>query len=245
MSTQRQRQPHAETADAVTDDVVVEHLARHPDFFERHPKLLAGLKLPHRTGGAAVSLVERQVAILRQRNTKLERKLRELVSVARSNEALSAKIHTLSLALMDARTLRGVLERLHESLREEFDADRATLVLFDDEADYSSVTSLPFVRAIGRGDAAVKAFETFLNGARPRCGQMRDAQREFLFGIDNVAVGSAALVPLGERSKLGLLAIGSQDAAHFHPAMSTDFLARLGDVVGVAVSRHAAEAAAA
>lgn len=245
MSTQRQREQPAGTAATISDSDVAEHLSEHPDFFERHAKLLAGLKLPHRTGGPAVSLVERQVSILRQRNNKLERKLRELVSVARANESLSAKIHNLSLALMDTHTIRAVLDGLDKSLRQEFDADQATLVLFNDEVRFSGVDSIPFVRHVSRNAAQMKAFGTFLAGARPRCGQVRDAQREFLFGVDNLHIGSAALVPLGDGSKLGMLAIGNKDSAHFHPAMSTDFLARLGDVIGVAVSRYAVESVAA
>ena len=39
--------------------------------------LLLALKLPHRTGGAAISLVERQVAMLRQRNAQLERQFKD------------------------------------------------------------------------------------------------------------------------------------------------------------------------
>ncbi len=72
--------------------------------------------------------------------------------------------------------------------------------------------------------------------ARPRCGQIRDSQRDFLFGAGTVEIGSAALVPLGRELGFALLAIGSPDAQRFHPAMSTDFLARIGDLVSEAVA---------
>ena len=65
---------------------------------------------------------------------------------------------------------------------------------------------------------------------------MRDAQRDFLFGTDNFEIGSIVLIPLGDRSELGFLAIGSRNADHFHPGVSIDFLARLGQLVASALA---------
>src|SRR5210317_743301 len=79
-----------------------DYLAAHPDFFERHSTLLSSLNLPHASGGA-VSLVERQVAVLRQKDLKLERQLKELIEVARANDLLGAKIHELTMHLLDAK----------------------------------------------------------------------------------------------------------------------------------------------
>jgi uncharacterized protein YigA (DUF484 family) len=46
-----------------------------------------------------------------------------------------------------------------------------------------------------------------------------------------------ALVPLGDHGSLGLLALGSTDRDRFHPGMSTDFLARLADLISDVLSR--------
>ena len=53
--------------ETLSDDDVVRYLRNHGDFFGRHPTLLTDLSLPH-DSGQAISLVERQVAILRERN---------------------------------------------------------------------------------------------------------------------------------------------------------------------------------
>jgi len=59
----------------LNDLSVAEYLQTYPDFFERNGPLLAKLRLPHlRDAGATVSLVERQVEVLRERNQSLERK---------------------------------------------------------------------------------------------------------------------------------------------------------------------------
>jgi uncharacterized protein YigA (DUF484 family) len=87
--------------------------------------LVLALKLPHRAGGATISLVERQVSMLRQRNGQLERQLKDLVAVAKQNDVLVEKIHQLCLKLMRAPTLIQRLERLETGLREDFAAERA------------------------------------------------------------------------------------------------------------------------
>lgn len=245
MSTQRQPTSTAEASHDLTDAEVIEYLEQHADFFAQHPELLATLKLPHETSGAAVSLVERQVSILRTRNGKLERKLSELIAIAHSNDALATKLHSLSLMLMRAPSLHALVSQLEEALRLEFGADQTTLILFEDDVRYPGMDEFAFVRGVSSQSNDLKPFRTFLDAARPRCGQMRDAQRAFLFGKDNLHIGSTALIPLGDGDNIGILAIGSQDATHFHPGMGTEFLARLGDVMGIALRHHAVGTAAA
>ena len=86
-------------------------------------------------------------------------------------------------------------------------------------------------------DADIKTFESLLQSGKPRCGQVRDAQRDYLFGKDSVEIGSVALTPLGPKGGLGILAIGASDAERFHPAMSTEFLSRIGELVTYALMR--------
>jgi uncharacterized protein YigA (DUF484 family) len=233
MSTQR-KADFTETA--LSEDAIHDYLADNPDFFERHADLLGTLRLPH-SSGAAVSLVERQVSLLRQKDLKHERKLKELLEVARANDVLAGKIHRLTLKLFAVRDLDATLAELEEALRADFDADQSILVLFGDPAAFDQIRAGRFFRAVERDDEALRAFDTFLKGRGPRCGQIRDSQRDFLFGKETDEIGSAALIPLGERSELGFLAIGSADSDRFHPGMSIDFLGRLGELVAGALRR--------
>ena len=86
---------------------------------------------------------------------------------------------------------------------------------------------------LGDGDLV----ESLLQSGKPRCGQVRDAQRDYLFGKDSVEIGSVALTPLGPKGALGLLAIGASDVDRFHPGMSTEFLSRIGELVTYALTR--------
>jgi uncharacterized protein YigA (DUF484 family) len=224
----------APLSDAVAEDSIADYLKSHPDFFERHPALVLALKLPHGAGGVAISLVERQVSMLRQRNGQLERQFKDLVAVAKQNDTLVEKIHQLCLNLMRAPTLAARLERLETGLREDFAAERAVLVLFPDSP--AEAVREGFVRRLGSDDPDVRPFATFLRAAKPRCGPLRDRQKN-IFDRDADEVSSAALVPLGVESRLGFLIIGSRDPDHFHPGKRMDFLARLGEVLAVAI-RH-------
>ncbi|HEU4530412.1 MAG TPA: DUF484 family protein [Steroidobacteraceae bacterium] len=235
MSTQQARELKAE---GLTDDAVVQYLQATPDFFERHAALLAKLRLPHtRSSGQTVSLIERQVDVLRERNQGLERKLKELVDVARSNEQLTEKIHRFARRLIRARTLPETVTAIEESLREDFEAMHSVLVLFKPDAVELKSLEGRFLRLMPREHADLKMFETLLASAKPRCGQVRDAQRDYLFGAGNIEIGSVALAPLGQAASLGLLAIGASNTERFHPTMSTDFLARIGEHVREAIMR--------
>ena len=234
MSTQAKPE-YAE--EELTEEAVSSYLAAHPDFFERNPKLLGKLRIPHETGGT-VSLVERQVSMLRQKEVKLERQLRELIQVARDNDVLAAKIHTLSIQLLAADSLNATVAAVEEAMRSGFGADHAVLVLFGNPDSFGDVDAGRFFRAIQRDDESLRPFATFLKGSGPRCGQVRDAQRTFLFRGDAEDIGSVALVPLGSKAAIGFLAIGSVDANRFHPGMSIDFLARVGELISGALKRY-------
>jgi uncharacterized protein YigA (DUF484 family) len=223
--------------DALNDLSVGEYLQTYPDFFERHGPLLAKLRLPHlRDAGATVSLVERQVEVLRERNQTLERKLKELVDVARANDALADRIHRLSQRLIQAHDLAATVAAVETSLREDFEAMHSVLVLFLEDARALAAAGR-FLRTDAADNPDVRTFDSLLQSGRPRCGQIRDVQRDYLFGKDSIEIGSVALTPLGAKGALGILAIGASDSERFHPAMSTEFLSRIGELVTYALIR--------
>ncbi len=220
----------------IAEESVAGYLKAHPDFFERNLTLLSGLRLPHRTTGGAISLVERQLDVLRQRSLAMETRLKELVEVAHGNDRLASRIHALALLLMRSRSRENVIDILDEQLREGFAVDQAALVLFDSVPGLAQGHS-GFVRVVHREDPALGPFKSFLQTSAPRCSRLREAQRDFLFG-PGADMQSMALVPLGPRSEFGFLAIGNRNPEHFHPAKSIDFLARLGELTACALSLH-------
>jgi uncharacterized protein YigA (DUF484 family) len=217
-----------------TEESVAEWLRANPDFFERNGELLSQLRLPH-ASGSAVSLVERQIEVLREKNHGGEARLSELVNIARANEQLAAKIHQFTRRLMRAPTRRAILTQIEVGFRESFDVTQTVLLLFGGGA---GLEDLRFVRPVAINDQNLNGFESLLSSGRPRCGQIRDTQRDFIFGADSGSVGSVALVPLHSGvGPLGLLVLGSLNSQRFHPGMSTDFLSLIGELIGDALAR--------
>ncbi len=222
------------TAAQAEEESVARYLQHNPDFFEHHQPLLARLRLPHARGGSTISLIERQVEVLREHQAAVEQKLAEFVKVARSNDTVAEKIHRFTRRLLRAPTRAAAVEQIEASLREDFDTPHSLLVLIEPAGD---IPAQRFVKVVAADDPDLKSFESLFANGKPRCGQARDSQREFLFGSDAEAMGSVALVPLGEKGSAGLLALGSTDRDRFHPGMSTEFLGRLGDLVADALQR--------
>jgi uncharacterized protein YigA (DUF484 family) len=215
------------------EESVASYLQHNPDFFERHHALLARLRLPHARGGSTISLVERQIEVLREKHAAVEAKLAEFVRVARANDALADKLHRFTRQLLRAGSRDAVIATMESSLRMDFDAFHSLLVLIGPQPD---IPAQRFVRVIRADDPNLKSFETLFASGKPRCGQVRDTQRDFLFGSDGNDIGSVALVPLGEKGCVGLLALGSTDRDRFHPGMSTEFLARMADLIADALA---------
>ncbi|HEY6481961.1 MAG TPA: DUF484 family protein [Steroidobacteraceae bacterium] len=210
------------------EESIATYLQHNPDFFERHHAVLARLRLPHARGGSTISLVERQIEVLREKHASVESKLAEFIRVARANDALADKLHHFTRRLLRAPSREAVIEALESSLRVDFDAFHSLLVLIGGQPD---VAPRRFIRTVRADDPHLKSFETLFANGKPRCGQVRDTQREFLFGSDANDIGSVALVPLGEKGSVGLLALGSTDRDRFHPGMSTEFLARMAELI--------------
>ena len=220
----------------VDEAAVASYLSATPEFFDRHAQLLAKIRLPDSRGGAStVSLLERQVEVLRERNRQLERKVKDFVDVARENDALGSRVLAMARRLIAARDRVAVVAAIEAALREDFGAGQSVLVLIAGRAP-QGIAESRFLRVVPAEAPELKSFETLFSAGKPRCGQLRDSQREFLFGADAPEIGSVALVPLGGRGGLGLLASGSHDSQRFNPTMSTEFLAHIGELIAAALS---------
>lgn len=235
MSQQKNEQVPTE---GVSEETISGYLRSHSDFFDRHSSLLMALKLPHETGGPAISLLERQAAILRERNGELERQFKDLLAVAKLNNVLVEKIHQLSLQMISETKFAGRLGVLEKSLTHDFKADCAVLVLFKPPREVSDAHRGPFLRVVDRKDPTLGPFASFLKSKTTRCGPMNSEQWATLFESEADTVGSAVMLPLGEKCKQGFLVIGSYDVDHFHPGMRIDLLNRLGELVSVALEQH-------
>lgn len=214
-------QASATVAGELNDEAVREYLRENGDFLQRNPDLLDYLHVPH-ASGSAVSLVEKQVSVLRERNVDMRHRLSALTTNARDNDKLYEQTRKLILRLLEADSLDSLYRSFVEGMRREFDVDYASMVLYGESPDGACrVEDAENVRAeIG----------SLLRSGNPVCGALRQEELNFLFP-DAGAVGSAALSPLGDGGEFGLIAVGSTDANKYSPNMGTLFLSHIGDVI--------------
>ena len=235
--TRRERETAVEressVANALTDRDVAEYLGIHPDFFEKHPKVLRDLELHHRPGRAAVSLVQRQVAMLRKQNEDLHAQLKELVAVARDNHELVEKIHQLAVSMLAEADSEQRMQALRTRLNADFRIEHAVLIMFT--APFAVPAQDEFLKVVDRRAPRLKSFASFLEANEALCVRLSPVQRRFAFGESGAELKSAALVPLGRHAELGFIVVGSRDPDYFHPGKRTDYLRRLGEVVSVAL----------
>jgi uncharacterized protein YigA (DUF484 family) len=222
----RKRRVRVSDDGSLTFDQVAEYLLSHRDFFEHRSDLLEKLQIPH-PSGAAVSLVARQLEVLRKKNRALQDQLDSLVRIARENDRLAGKMHQLVLAVMEAETFDELIARLTNCLQQSFSVDWVGLRIVEDDrytAGYSLMVSADHVR--------LQRFRKIIRGGAPKCGHIDIEQAEFLFGEGAQAVASCAIVPLPLLDQGGLLAIGSREKNRFHPGMGHLFLRQMGEIVG-------------
>jgi uncharacterized protein len=207
----------------LTDEQVRDFLREHSDFFERHPDMLDHLHISH-SSGSAVSLVEKQVSVLRERNMEMRKRLNSLTANARDNDQLYDRTRALLLALLEARSEDDIGTAFSRSMKEDFQVEHASLILFGDPRETSTNMR------IEAADSARIEIGALLKNRKATCGVLRKEELSYLFpGAGDI--GSAAVMPLIGGSDLGVIAVGSSDANHYSSSMGTLFLSHIADVL--------------
>ncbi|MGB1807588.1 MAG: DUF484 family protein [Porticoccaceae bacterium] len=215
-----------------TEDMVREFLRDNPRFLDDNPDILESLSLPHNSGNA-VSLVERQVGVMRDRNKEMRNRLDNMLATAHDNDLLFEKTKRLVLNLLEAKNLPAMVETIYDSLGKDFEIDFYSLTLLGDEK------SLP--RTMARVASIEKANEqvnTLIGSNRAVCGALREEEMTFLFGEKGLQVGSVAAVPLRYNNLYGILAIGNADPNFYKSSMGTLFLSYIAEVVNRILPKH-------
>ena len=224
--------PVASTEQTVTEAQVVEYLRRNSNFFESQPGLLSDLSLPHESG-KAISLVERQVSVLRERNMEMRHRLTKLLDNARDNDRLFDKTKKLVLALLEGRDLTATVDALFHSFSNDFGIHYTTLLLFGNEPDFPASQA----RVVQLKEAR-DFIGNLLKSNRALCGSFSDQENHYLFPDHSKHLGSVALVPLIYGNTFGLLAIANRDPNYYRSSMGTLFLSYIGEVLNRTLPKH-------
>lgn len=229
-------------------DAVAQYLQHNPKFFDDYADMLAQIFVPHPHGGRAVSLPERQMLTLREKNKSLEHALAELVQAGHANDALSTKMHRLTLAILrlPKESPERLIETLTYHLREDFSVPHTAFRVWGVSAGFKGLDDTPGVSAALRGAVASATSPLRL----PFCGPVGHFRHEELAlgkevsgwfsdagtHIKSMAVMSLISVHADGASSGGLLALGSEDAERFYTDMGTMYLERLAELLSAGLS---------
>lgn len=215
----------------ITENDIADYLVNTPAFFERHAELLSTIQLTSPHGQRAVSLQERQMEMLRERIKGLEKKIVEMIRNGQDNVAIADRLHRWTRALMLTPRPADLPDVLLHELKLQFLVPQAGLRLWGLDTAHSGADF-----ASGASED-VKTFATSLT--QPYCG-VNNGFEAVRWLDEATTVASLALVPLRRapsEAAFGLLVLGSPDPTRYSADMATDFLARIGEVAGAALSR--------
>ena len=215
----------------VTAEQVAQYLKRHPDFFNEAAHLLAEINVPHPQSGQAISLVERQAGVLRERIKTMELKLAELLRHGQENDAISASMQRWIRGLFLHATPDTMPEFLADSLSQIFNVPQTAIVVWRPLADYAQanwvaaptadyVESIDTMRGPVCGPASISPVARLLPEAGRDCGSM---------AVLPLRIGAAP-------EAFGVLVLASPDARRFAPDLGVAFLERIAEIASAALS---------
>lgn len=208
----------------LSDKDVMDFLSDHPDFFVGRDQLLADMQVPHNAGHAA-SLIERQLAIYRERNVEMRHRMSDLLENARRNDSLFAKTRRLILSIAQSNSLHDLQGALDESLSQDFSVDHWALIHFTKQPLEHPLTFI-------NNDDQQRQITRLFKGHRAICGQLTDESTELLLK-QKTNVQSIASAQVRSTQNLGVLTIGSNDPSYYRSSMDTLFLDYISDMLAI------------
>ncbi|MFT4727001.1 MAG: hypothetical protein ACI9UN_001496 [Granulosicoccus sp.] len=260
----------SDLSNVLTDEAVLRFLTTNPEFFVKNQDVLPRLRIPHESG-KAVSLIERQVSVLRSKCGTLENSLRDLISVARENENLHQRLHVLLQDIVSALSLEDIVALTRNSLRENFNADEVHILLVADKvpraktrkksatADVGKAGSasagraaatrrrklneIEGLRVIPQNDKHLELFAELFESGQTQCGLPAAQHLECFVGKNSSNIASAALMPLYHERQLGVVMLTSRDESRFSAGKGVMFLNQLGELLSRRLHSYGAIAA--
>ncbi len=227
--------------------MVADWLHAHPDFFERHADVLSEVKLRQPHGGRAISLVERQVLVLRERNKALESRMAELIRIGQENDGIGRRLQQLTEDLLQATDAARLPSLLVEGLLHGFAVPQVAVRLWGIDgldAPFGEEVSPEIRRRIDELDKPYCGPNSYPEAAAwlPAGGEqtasmaMLALRRTGTRGPGPDAQGPQPLVAT-RGDAFGLVVLGSDDAARFQAGMGTAFLERIAEIASASLSR--------
>ncbi|MCC7006440.1 MAG: DUF484 family protein [Ottowia sp.] len=221
---------------ATIDDQYIAHwLLGNPDFFVRQAELLTNINITSPYHHRAISLQERQLEVMREKNRGLELRLTELQRHAKENDHTLSRLHQLATALL--RQPYPGTELICQLLCQIFDLP---CVVLRQWTDTTQTTTISFQQQIDALITPLCGTET-----NPLCNEVRA-------WLAPHPIASIALIPLRtwtatrlsphdthhtQPHTAGILVLGDNDAQRFNAHIGTTYLEQIGALISAALAR--------
>lgn len=228
---------------ALSPQQVADYLQENPDFFVDRDELLAELSLPHESG-KAISLLERQVSILRERSMEARHTLNCLLENAHSNDQLFAATRSLTLTLLRQQGTADIVRVVQDNLLQQENIDACSLIMLSagtDDREQDSAAK-PGLR-IEPTDDVRALFPELFRSRQSLCGVFDRERSDFLFPRSGRVIRSAALCPISPGTSgtdvRAVLALGNGSEGYFTRDLDTLFLDFIGELLAALVFQKA------
>ena len=207
----------------LTKEDVSDYLILNPDFLIENPQVLDSIKIVH-DSGVAVSLIQKQVEILRSNYNSTTNNIMNILEVAKTNEKIFSLTKKLILALINSSKKEDIISITEKTFIEGFKATNCKLLFFD-----KNTKIFPKSRVKDPSEAT-RILGNLLKSGKVYSGPLPLQESNFIFN-NRQKIIEAALVPLSTPSFVGLLALGSDVIGKYNNTQDTLFLDFIAEVI--------------
>ena len=213
-------------------ELVRDYLTKNPDFFEQNSDIFEVINISH-DSGRAISLVERQIGIMRERNSEMITQIDQMQAAAKENALLMEKTNRLVLNLVQANDLNSLGKALTVSLKSDFSTEFFSLTLINNDPAVTK-NAVNFVSE----NEAKSIIGNILSAKKAICGKRKHEEISLLFGNQAEEIGSVLALPLRTTNTFGVLALGHSDPEFYTKEIGTVFIDYIGDLLSELIPKH-------
>jgi uncharacterized protein len=209
---------------------VAAYLAANPEFFTRNQSVLKQLLIPHAVEGNVHSLIERQVALLREENNELKKLIKQNDDLSITQRHLQQHIYQFTFELQKVESMLELYRLLCLSLGKWFAANWVKMIIFNVNLKIEHIGGIHFLN----NDSKVRfMFTELLNRNKPLCSSLQTEQIQLLFSKDTDLIKSNLVIPIKQAGWNGLFVLGSSERDQYGVGEELDMLVFISELVSI------------
>lgn len=200
----------------IKEKQVANYLLKHKDFFEKNTDVLAKLSIPHPRGAGTLSLLERQITLLREQLKLAENNFKEFIEINNFNYKEQLKVQKFVIKLISINTEELVIKLLEQDSKKLFNLKESNVFMWKNHKKNPIMDNI--IRHV--------------NNKNVFCGKLPINENKAIFKYTNKSI---ALLPIGRNASIGLYAISSRNDKFLDSNISTDLLSYIAQLITIKI----------